>query len=142
MAIDWVLLATTAGAGIAGGTIASVVVSLISKAIIRKAAETAKEKTKMLIEECLAKEKTKLRNKMFDRNKDCFSCEELIPKNAAYCAFCGIPVAGTKKCGKCGISLPNTAKYCYVCRDKAVEKKSSEVKVIHVEDSKKKVAIS
>jgi len=142
LVIDWILLATTAGAGIAGGTISSVVVSLISRAVIKKAAETAKEKTKIIIDECLAKNKAKFRSKLIERNKDCFSCEELIPKNAAYCAFCGIPVTGTKKCRKCGISLPNTAKYCYVCRAKAVEKKPSEIKVIHVEDSKKKVPIS
>lgn len=136
------MLVATTGAGLAGGTASSIAVSLISKAVIKKTSEEAKEKTKILIDECLAKNKAKLRNKLLKRNKDCFACENLLPKNAAYCAFCGIPVTGAMKCKECGISLPDSAKFCYICRAEAVEKKSSEMEVMHVEDSMKKVQIS
>ena len=102
MAIDWVVLAATAGAGILGGVASSAISSVIGRASIRRTAAVEKENTKKIIDDCLAKNKAKMRNKLFERNKDCFSCNRLIPKNAAFCAFCGIPVAGTKKCEKCG----------------------------------------
>jgi len=125
MAINLVLLATTIGAGVIGGAATSIASSLVGKASIKRMAIIEKENSKKVVDECLAKNKANLKKKLFERNKKCFSCNDLIPKNSAYCPSCGIPVAGNKMCKKCGISLPDNAVHCYVCGSSASEKKEN-----------------
>ena len=122
MPINLLLLATTVGMGLIGGATTSLTSTLIGKASLKRLAVIEKDNVKKLVDECHAKNKTKLKQKILERNKKCFSCKALIPKKAVFCTDCGKPVAGNMICENCGISLPDNATFCYICGITATNK--------------------
>ncbi|NHJ31907.1 MAG: hypothetical protein FK732_03500 [Asgard group archaeon] len=117
MAEEWVNILVSLAIGLGGGLVTGVVTNLVGRVALKR------------------RIKNELENyKLFRDTQHCLSCKRKIPIESAFCAFCGIPVGGTKACELCRIALPEKAVYCYICQGHAVYKELMEDKPTKAKD--------
>jgi hypothetical protein len=121
MAIGWISLTISAGIGIAGGILSGLVSCLVGRfSVNRKIRKKVADVDKQIHEKCNEEFETR-QSILYPGNRECFGCEMIIPMEAVFCAFCGVPVKGPKKCSDCKIPLPDNAVACYICGKKIIE---------------------
>ena len=121
MAINWVTLGITAGIGLAGGILSGILASLVGRFSLNRKYKTQWAELDSQIEAKCTYQFEKMKGTVFAEERKCFECEKIIQDKAMFCAFCGVPVRGTKMCDGCKIPLPDNAEFCYACGSDAID---------------------
>ena len=121
MAEEWVSILVSLAIGLGGGLVTGLITNMVGRFALKRR---------------IKKELSDY--KLFRDSQQCLSCKRKIPIESAFCAFCGVPVGGTKACELCRIALPDKAVYCYLCQGRAVYKEimGEKPKVAQKEDDK------
>jgi len=121
MAINWVTIGITAGIGLAGGILAGILASLVGRFSLNRKYKTQWAELDSQIEEKCTYHFERMKGTVSTDERKCFECEKIIQDKAMFCAYCGVPVRGTKMCDDCKIPLPDNAEFCYACGSDAID---------------------
>lgn len=121
MAINWVTIIITASIGVAGGIVSGILASFVGRFSLNRKYKTQWAELESQIEEKCTVHFERMKGTVFADERKCFECEKLIQDKAVFCAYCGVPVRGTKMCDGCKKPLPDNAEYCYACGSEAID---------------------
>ena len=125
MAINWVSITITASIGLAGGLLSGLLSSLAGRLSINRTYQKQQDELDKKIEERCLEQFDNLKDTLFADRRKCFDCEKIIPEEATFCTYCGVPVRGTKMCSECKVPLPENAYMCYLCGKEAIDIEST-----------------
>jgi hypothetical protein len=115
MAIGWVSLTISAGIGILGGILSGVLSSIAGRIRINRSIRKKVNEINQQINDKVTEEFDARQRLLELGNRECFKCSLIIPGEATFCPFCGVPVSGSKSCDICKVHLPDNSVACYIC---------------------------